>query len=103
MTEDVIETTERKQAPATIKFTATPNPNAFWYVVHTYSGHEQKVAITLGERVHLMDLTDRINEVLIPTQKKIVISSGKKKEIKENVPRIYFSKSSRRRQCLACN
>ncbi|PIR42153.1 transcription termination/antitermination protein NusG [candidate division WWE3 bacterium CG_4_9_14_0_2_um_filter_35_11] len=85
MSEDILETTERKQAPATIKFTSTPNADAFWYVVHTYSGHEQKVAITLGERVHLMDLADRINEVLIPTQKKIIISGGKKKEIKERM------------------
>ncbi|OGC47792.1 transcription termination/antitermination factor NusG [candidate division WWE3 bacterium RIFCSPHIGHO2_01_FULL_35_17] len=68
-----------------MKFTATPNEDALWYVVHTYSGHEQKVAITLGERVHLMDLSDRINEVLIPTQKKIIISGGKKKEIKERM------------------
>jgi len=87
MAEDILETTatERKEAPATIKFTATPNEDALWYVVHTYSGHEQKVAITLGERVHLMDLSDRINEVLIPTQKKIIISGGKKKEIKERM------------------
>ncbi|MDA1061167.1 MAG: transcription termination/antitermination protein NusG, partial [bacterium] len=83
MAEEIIETTERKQAPATIKFTDKPNPDAFWYVVHTYSGHEQKVAITLGERVRLLDLSNTINEVLIPTQKKIIISGGKKKEIKE--------------------
>lgn len=75
----------RKDTPASIKFTNKPNPNASWFVVHTYSGHERKVAITLRERVHVMNLQDKINEVLIPTQKKIVISGGKKKEIDERM------------------
>lgn len=74
-----------QEAPTGLKFTDRPNPEAKWFVVHTYSGHERKVAITLGERVRVMDLTDRINEVLIPTQKKIVISSGKKKEVDERM------------------
>lgn len=76
---------ERKEAPATIKYTNKSNPEAKWFVVHTYSGHEKKVAITLGERVAAMDLTNSVNEALIPTQKKILISSGKKKEINERM------------------
>ncbi len=75
----------RKQSPTAIKYSAKENPNALWYVVHTYSGHERKVAITLGERVHVMELADRINEVLIPTQKKIIISSNKKREIDDRL------------------
>ncbi|OGC52046.1 transcription termination/antitermination factor NusG [candidate division WWE3 bacterium RIFCSPLOWO2_01_FULL_39_13] len=61
------------------------NENAKWYVIHTYSGHERKVAITLGERANVMDLTEKINEVLIPTQKKIIITQGHKKEIDERM------------------
>ncbi len=80
------ETVEVKQeAPTGLKFTDKPHPENKWFVVHTYSGHERKVAITLGERVRVMDLTDRINEVLIPTQKKIIISNGKKKEVDERM------------------
>lgn len=74
-----------QESPAALKFYDKENKNAFWYVVHTYSGHERKVAITLGERVKVMDLADKINEVLIPTQKKIIITSGKKKEIDERM------------------
>lgn len=76
---------KRKEAPTTIKYSSAPNANAFWYVVHTYSGHERKVAITLGERVHVMDLGGKILEVLIPTLKKVVIQSGKKKEVDERM------------------
>ncbi len=76
---------ERKASPTGIKYSSSMNPKALWYVVHTYSGHEKKVAITLGERVHVMDLGQKIIEVLIPTQKKIVINSGKKKEINERL------------------
>lgn len=76
---------QRSQSPAALKFTQKENKHARWYVVHTYSGHERKVAITLGERVNVMEMADRINEVLIPTQKKIVINSGKKKEVDERM------------------
>lgn len=81
----VEEVQDRIDSPASLKFTSVPNKDAHWYVVHTYSGHERKVAITLGERVGVMDLRDKINEVLIPTQKKILVSSGKKKEIDERM------------------
>ncbi|PJA40360.1 transcription termination/antitermination protein NusG [candidate division WWE3 bacterium CG_4_9_14_3_um_filter_34_6] len=83
--EETKEKVDRTQAPTTIKFTGNPHPEALWYVVHTYSGHEKKVAITLGDRAKVMDLTNLINEVLIPTQKKIIISGGKKKEVDERM------------------
>lgn len=61
------------------------NPNAKWYVVHTYSGHENKVATALRQRVESMNLTDYILEVLIPTENKIRVSKGKKLETKEKI------------------
>ena len=76
---------DRKNSPATIKFTDKENKNARWFVIHTYSGHERKVAITLQERVQVLNLQDQINEVLVPTQKKIIISSGKKREVDERM------------------
>lgn len=76
---------DRTESPAAIKFTDKTNPDANWFVVHTYSGHERKVALTLRERVQVLNLQDLINEVLIPTQKKILVSSGKKKEVDERM------------------
>lgn len=61
------------------------NPNARWYVVHTYSGHENKVAATLKQRVESEHLEDKILDVLVPTQDKIEIKGGKKVNIKEKI------------------
>lgn len=58
---------------------------AKWYVVHTYSGHENKVAAALKQRVKAEHLEDRIREVLVPTQEKIEIRSGKKETVKEKI------------------
>lgn len=62
-----------------------PSDGAKWYVVHTYSGHENKVAITLKQRAASMGYLDRIFKVLIPTQKKIMVSEGKKREVEERI------------------
>ncbi len=59
--------------------------SAKWYVVHTQSGHENRVAVTLKMRVEAMGLADYVFEVLIPTQEKIKISKGKKTTIKEKL------------------
>ena len=58
---------------------------AKWYVVHTYSGHEARVAETLRQRVATLGLTDKVFEILIPTQDKIQIKSGKKYSVKEKI------------------
>jgi len=59
--------------------------NARWFVVHTYSGHEQRVAYQLKQRVESMNLEDKILEILIPTQERIEIRSGAKQQIKEKI------------------
>lgn len=58
---------------------------AKWYVIHTYSGHENKVATTLKQRVTSTGFTDRIFKILVPTQQKIVISEGKKRKVDERL------------------
>lgn len=68
-----------------IVITKSDDPNARWYVVHTYSGHEQRVAATLKQRVETMSAADRILEILIPTQDTIQIRSGKKQAIVEKI------------------
>ena len=63
----------------------TKDKKARWFVVHTYSGHENKVAAMLKQRVETMRLTDKVFEILIPTQNKIKISKGTKQNIAEKV------------------
>lgn len=56
-----------------------------WYVVHTYSGREKKVAEALMQRVKTMGLEDKIFEVLVPTQNTIRVLRGKKETIKKRM------------------
>ena len=62
-----------------------PHPQSKWYVLHTYSGHEGRVTETLIQRVQTLHLEDRVFEILIPTQEKIQISSGKKANVTEKI------------------
>ncbi|MDP2874315.1 MAG: transcription termination/antitermination protein NusG [bacterium] len=61
------------------------HPGASWYVIHTYSGHENKVAITLKQRITSMALEEKVFNILVPTQEKIVISEGKKRTVEEKL------------------
>jgi transcriptional antiterminator NusG len=54
---------------------------AHWYVVHAYSGHEDKVRNNLMKRVDSMDMHDRIFEVLVPTEDVIEIKDGQRRHV----------------------
>ena len=56
-----------------------------WYVVHTYSGHENKVAATLKQRVDTMKLADKIFQIIVPTRNIVTVKHGKKEEQKEKI------------------
>lgn len=58
---------------------------AKWYIVHTYSGHENKVAETLKQRAQTLGQLHNILEVLVPTQEKIQIKRGQRKTVKEKI------------------
>lgn len=60
-------------------------PDAKWYVCHTTSGHEARVAQTLRQRVETMGLEDKVFELLVPTQDRVIIRSGKKATVKEKI------------------
>lgn len=60
-------------------------PNAKWYVIHTYSGHENKVATNLKQRIDTMKLADKIFDIVVPTRNTVVVKHGKKEEIKEKI------------------
>ncbi len=77
--------TGKKKIPGHIIINKKDNPKANWFVVHTTSGHEVRVAETLRQRVETMNLTDNIFELLIPTQDRVIIRSGKKATIKEKI------------------
>ncbi len=51
----------------------------FWYVVHTYSGYENKVKANLERRVESMGMEDKIFRVVVPTEEVVDYKDGKKK------------------------
>lgn len=74
-----------KKLSGHIIISKTDDPRAHWYVVHTTSGHEARVAESLRQRIETMGLTDKVFEVLIPTQDRVVIRSGRKVTVKEKI------------------
>jgi transcriptional antiterminator NusG len=61
------------------------NPDAKWYILNTYSGHEKKVSALIEQRIKANALEKEILEVLVPTQEKIVVNAGKKKTLEEKI------------------
>ena len=56
-----------------------------WYVVHCYSGYENKVRHNLEQRIETMGMKDRIFDVVIPTQEEIEVKEGKRRTIERHV------------------
>lgn len=52
--------------------------NKRWFIIHTYSGFEQKVADSLRTRSQAFGFADRIGELLIPTEEVVELRNGKK-------------------------
>lgn len=61
------------------------NKKARWYVVHTYSGHENRVAEAIKQRAETLNLVNKIISILIPTQEKIQIRRGQRKTVAEKI------------------
>ena len=60
--------------------------SAKWYVIHTYSGYENKVAQTIMKVVENRKLHDLINEIRVPTEKAIEITeNNKEKEVERKI------------------
>ena len=51
-----------------------------WYVVHTYSGFEEKVKTSIEENIQRKGLQDKIGQILIPAEKVVELRAGKKRE-----------------------
>src|SRR5882672_5627826 len=58
---------------------AVPHAQLKWYIVHTYSGHENKARLTLLERVRNANLTEYFGEVLVPTESVMELVKGQRR------------------------
>lgn len=50
-----------------------------WYVVHTYSGYENKIKVDLTKRVESMNMQDKIFDIIIPEEQEVEYKGGKRK------------------------
>lgn len=84
--EEVVETVadEEPKAPVEDK-PHSPSDDAKWYIVHTYSGHENKVAKSLHQRVESMGFETRIFDIIVPTRDTVKVAQGKKENVKEKI------------------
>lgn len=62
-----------------------PDDGRRWYVVHCYSGYENKVRHNLEQRIETMGMKDRIFDVVVPTEEEIEVKDGKRRTIERRV------------------
>ncbi|HEY9685727.1 MAG TPA: transcription termination/antitermination protein NusG [Coleofasciculaceae cyanobacterium] len=60
-------------------------PKRRWYIVHTYSGHENKVKVNLERRIESMNMQDKIFRVEVPNKTVTKIKDGKRTEKEERI------------------
>ena len=56
-----------------------------WYVIHTYSGYEERVKKNLEQRIKLMDGGDEISQVVIPTEVEIEVKDGQRRNVDKKI------------------
>ena len=79
---------EQDQAPQEVKEEAPKAqkaPKKRWYVVHTYSGHENKVKVNLEKRIEYMNMSEKIFRVEVPQKTITQVKGGKKSEKEEKI------------------
>lgn len=65
--------------------TASIASNSPWYVIHTYSGYEDRVAENLRQRIDTMKVTDKIFDVIVPKENQIEIKNGKRRIVERRI------------------
>ena len=56
-----------------------------WFVIHCYSGYENKVRHNLEQRIETMGMKDKIFDVVIPTQEEIEVKDGKRRTVERHI------------------
>lgn len=56
-----------------------------WYVIHCYSGYENKVRTSIEQRIDTMGMKDRIFDVLVPTEEEVEVRDGKRRTVEKRV------------------
>lgn len=62
-----------------------PDNNKQWYIIHTYSGYEERVKRNLEQRIKYMDAGDKVFQVVIPTEDEVEIRGGQRRTVTKKV------------------
>jgi len=57
----------------------------YWFVIHTYSGYEERVKKNLEQRIKSMDIGDEIFQVVIPTEEEIEVRDGQRRTVNKKI------------------
>ena len=74
-----------KQIPTDLPSVEVAVEGPAWYVIHCYSGYENKVRHNLEQRIETMGMKDKIFDVVIPTQEEIEVKDGKRKTVERHI------------------
>lgn len=64
---------------------AEPDDGRQWYVVHCYSGYENKVRYAIEQRIESMGMQEKIFDVVVPTEEEIEVREGKRRTVERRV------------------
>lgn len=62
-----------------------PEDNREWYVIHCYSGHENKVKRNLEQRIESLDMRDKIFQVVVPTEDELEVRYGERQTVERRI------------------
>jgi transcriptional antiterminator NusG len=83
---DVVELEESMPASVDAEPASAPdNDPSAWFVVHCYSGYENKVRHNLEQRIETMGMKDMIFDVVVPTQEEIEVRDGKRRTVERHI------------------
>ncbi len=85
LNEEIIENIVAEEDTTTSSLKTNKEPQKRWYVVHTYSGHENKVKVNLEKRIEYLGLGEKIFRVEVPQKTVTQVKQGKRTEKEEKI------------------
>ena len=85
VSEDVIDSQADEEVTEETEAGQEEDDGRAWYVVHCYSGYENKVRHNLEQRIETMGMKDKIFDVVVPTEEEIEVREGKRRTVERRV------------------
>jgi transcription termination/antitermination protein NusG len=79
------QTTPEQQAQDSPEASAPKPDSVKWYVIHTYSGYENKVKTNLEHRIASMGVAHKIFRVVVPTEEEVEIKNGQRRTVQKKI------------------